>query len=168
LQSAWWCKTRPSLGAKGSRQTNNLSPTRSRHPSSSSVLLSSLELSDTRVYEPYIRALLGSRRPNPGRFAGVIDSGLVGSTDFPLGGVPGEQKMLKGHLPRVIHHQVYWYTKIGNPHVCIKNGLSFQKRPSRNLRLGEGCGFWVQGLIVDLEIRLWCLVLGCAGVGCRV
>jgi len=24
-----------------------------------------------------------------------------------LGGVPREQKMLKGHLPRVIHHQVY-------------------------------------------------------------
>ena len=27
------------------------------------------------------------------------------------GGVPREQKMLKGHLPRVIYHQVYWYTK---------------------------------------------------------
>ena len=25
----------------------------------------------------------------------------------PLGGVPREQKMLKGHLPRVIYHQVY-------------------------------------------------------------
>jgi len=24
-----------------------------------------------------------------------------------LGGVPREQKMLKGHLPRVMHHQVY-------------------------------------------------------------
>ena len=24
-----------------------------------------------------------------------------------LGGVPREQKMLKGHLPRVIYHQVY-------------------------------------------------------------
>jgi hypothetical protein len=32
----------------------------------------------------------------------VIDSGLVGSTR----GVPREQKMLKGHLPRVIHHRV--------------------------------------------------------------
>ena len=29
-----------------------------------------------------------------------------------LGGVPREQKMLKGHLPRVIYHQVYLYTKI--------------------------------------------------------
>ena len=26
---------------------------------------------------------------------------------FSLGGVPREQKMLKGHLPRVIYHQVY-------------------------------------------------------------
>ena len=23
-----------------------------------------------------------------------------------------EQKMLKRHLPRVIYHQVYWYTKM--------------------------------------------------------
>jgi len=30
---------------------------------------------------------------------------------FPLGGVPREQKMLKGHLPRVIYHQVYQFTK---------------------------------------------------------
>jgi len=37
--------------------------------------------------------------------ARVIDSGLVGSTQR-------EQKMLKGHLPRVICHQVYEYTKI--------------------------------------------------------
>jgi len=29
-----------------------------------------------------------------------------------LGGVPREQKMLKGHLSRVIYHQVYSYTKI--------------------------------------------------------
>jgi hypothetical protein len=28
-----------------------------------------------------------------------------------LGGAPQKQKMLKGHLPRVIHHQVYKYTK---------------------------------------------------------
>ena len=27
-------------------------------------------------------------------------------------GVLREQKMLKGHLPRVMCHQVYWYTKI--------------------------------------------------------
>ena len=29
-----------------------------------------------------------------------------------LDGVPREQKMLKGHLPRVIYHQVYQHTKI--------------------------------------------------------
>ena len=28
------------------------------------------------------------------------------------GGVPREQKMLKGHLPRVIHHKAYSYTKM--------------------------------------------------------
>ena len=32
------------------------------------------------------------------------DSGLVGST---VGGIPREQKMLQGHLPRVRYHQVY-------------------------------------------------------------
>ena len=37
----------------------------------------------------------------------LIDSVLVGSSETSLGGVPREQKMLKGHLPRVIHHQVY-------------------------------------------------------------
>ena len=34
----------------------------------------------------------------------VIDSGLIGR-------LPREQKMLKGHLPRVVHHQVHQYTK---------------------------------------------------------
>ena len=32
--------------------------------------------------------------------------------DSDLGGVPREQKMLKGHLPRVIYHQVPKYTTI--------------------------------------------------------
>ena len=31
----------------------------------------------------------------------MLDSGLA------LGGVPREQKMLKGHLPRVIYHHLY-------------------------------------------------------------
>ena len=31
--------------------------------------------------------------------------------DSSLGGVPRGQKMLKGHLPRVIYHQVYYYTQ---------------------------------------------------------
>ena len=34
----------------------------------------------------------------------VIDAGLIGSKNCV--GVPREQKMLKGHLPRVIYHQV--------------------------------------------------------------
>jgi hypothetical protein len=40
------------------------------------------------------------------------DSGLVGSTDF----VSREQKLLKGHIPRVIHHHVYKYTKRNTLH----------------------------------------------------
>ena len=39
----------------------------------------------------------------------VTDSGLVGSTA--LGGVPREQKMLKGHLPRVTYHKMYYSTE---------------------------------------------------------
>ena len=41
----------------------------------------------------------------------MIDSGLVGST----GRVPREQKLLKGHLPRVIYQQVYEHTKKNVP-----------------------------------------------------
>ena len=41
------------------------------------------------------------------RLVFVIDSGLVGSTT--LGGVPRERKMLKGHLPRVMNHQLSVY-----------------------------------------------------------
>ena len=48
----------------------------------------------------------------------VIDSGLVGST----GGVPREQKMLKGRLPRVIYHQVHQSMKMKN-HVSVVNSL---------------------------------------------
>ena len=47
--------------------------------------------------------------------ARMIDLGFVGSTyshsSHPHGGVPREQKILKGHLPRVIYHQVYWCMK---------------------------------------------------------
>jgi len=39
------------------------------------------------------------------RVQSVMKSGLVGTAD--LGGVPREQKMRKGHLPRVTYHQVY-------------------------------------------------------------
>ena len=37
---------------------------------------------------------------------------LVCGTLYCLGGVPREQKMLQGHLPRVMYHQVYQCTKI--------------------------------------------------------
>ena len=38
-----------------------------------------------------------------------INSGLVDLK----GEVPREQKMFRGHLPRVENHQVYWFTKAG-------------------------------------------------------
>ena len=40
--------------------------------------------------------------------------GVIDTRGTSLGGVPREQKMLKGHLPRVIYHQVYWYRKINS------------------------------------------------------
>ena len=47
--------------------------------------------------------------------------------------------MLKGHLPRVIYHQVYYYTKIrlGNIHV---------RELDDNLVEGLGFGVWVWDL----------------------
>ena len=41
--------------------------------------------------------------------ARVATEGVIseGGARRALGGVPREQKMLKGHLPRVIYHQVY-------------------------------------------------------------
>ena len=50
--------------------------------------------------------MIGSGHATPCRMTGVT---LHSSTDSGLvGGVPREQKMLKGHLPRVIYHQVYF------------------------------------------------------------
>ena len=43
---------------------------------SSSFLLSSLELSDTQVYEPYTRALLGTPPLNPGPSSSLLISSL--------------------------------------------------------------------------------------------
>ena len=57
---------------------------------------------------------------------GLIDSGLVGSTDFHSShqqghdGGPREQKMLKGHLPRVIYHQVYEHTPKISLITCVE------------------------------------------------
>jgi len=45
----------------------------------------------------------------------VTYAGLVGQPTVPpngFGGTPREQKMLKGHLPRVIFHHVYKYTEM--------------------------------------------------------
>ena len=42
--------------------------------------------------------------------------GLGFMTSDRLGEVPREQEMLKGHLPRVVYHQVYQYTKDNNPY----------------------------------------------------
>ena len=46
-----------------------------------------------------------TRKPRPGSGLDCLICAIF--TRQRLGGVPREQKMLKGHLPRVIHHQVY-------------------------------------------------------------
>ena len=53
-------------------------------------------------------ALVHPRHPTVCMFYQAKSSRTRGTS---LGGVPREQKMLKGHLPRVIYHQVYWYTQ---------------------------------------------------------
>ena len=64
-------------------------------------------MSDTRVYR------LSDTRVYEGPVCGATVCQAVcreaGKSDRLR--VPREQKMLKGHLPIVIHHQVYWYTK---------------------------------------------------------
>ena len=49
-----------------------------------------------------------------------------------LGGVPREQKMLKGHLPRVIYHQVYEYTKINPSEAASEGPRPAELRPAPN------------------------------------
>ena len=39
-----------------------------------------------------------------------------------LGGVAREQKMIKGHAPRVIYHQVYQFTKGGKSTFSLYTG----------------------------------------------
>ena len=51
--------------------------------------------------------MVGVDRPRVGWLNGFSFIASTGAC-----GVPREQKMLKGHLPRVIYHQVYEYTKI--------------------------------------------------------
>ena len=59
---------------------------------------------------------------------GSKDSGLVG----PTGEVPREQKTLEGHLPRVIYHQVYWYTRNTYPESYITKYPSTHGTPSQS------------------------------------
>ena len=61
----------------------------------------------------------------------MIDSGLA------LGGVPREQKMLKGYLPRVIYHQVYQYTKIIRARRVRVEGLGLRRPESLILALQQ-------------------------------
>ena len=51
--------------------------------------------------------------------------------------VPREQKMLKGHLPRVIYHQVYQYTK--------KKMKPERKNPGVQESKGKGAGIVPRG-----------------------
>ena len=43
----------------------------------------------------------------PRRLTAILSPAHIRTRGTSLGGVPREQKMLKGHLPRVIYHQVY-------------------------------------------------------------
>ena len=62
-------------------------------------------------YEPSLNhPQVDNHRPYGRQFR--RDIGVFLQMTDSLGGVPREQKMLKGHLPRVIYHQVYYYTKI--------------------------------------------------------
>ena len=78
-----------------------------------------------------LRPLFSQRKESLRRgacFTELIDSGLVGASER----VPREQKMLKGHLPRVIHHQVYQYTmKIVRRVQCVRALHQGSQRKSR-------------------------------------
>ena len=62
-----------------------------------------------------VSPMASNRTPfSRGLFMGRVHNGIGPQrpeawvkVDIELGGVPREQKMLKGHLPRVIYHQVY-------------------------------------------------------------
>ena len=62
-----------------------------------------------------LSCLLKLHLSTPSSLSVLFRRGRCVSKAFPgydRSGVPREQKMLKGHLPRVIYHQVYWYMKI--------------------------------------------------------
>ena len=54
---------------------------------------------------PSTRSGAGSERAWFGVVVIEFEAGLANGEA--LGGVPREQRMLKGHLPRVMYHQVY-------------------------------------------------------------
>ena len=67
-----------------------------------------------------------------------------------MGGVSREQKMLKGHLPRVIYHQVYWYTII-----IIVPGLERQAQTSiLVISLKERTRVWSETRTDRFHLRL--------------
>ena len=61
---------------------------------------------------PTVLPTVGRRGPRPRIVVGAPRRTVGTSTPFSVEGVPREQKMLKGHLPRVLYHQVYLYTQI--------------------------------------------------------
>jgi len=77
-----------------------------------------------------------------------------------------EKKMLKGHLPRVIYHQVYEYTRT-NPGP-LWTGCA-RRSPERPAEFGVwGLGFRFQGLGVWVWVsgfKVWGLGLRFQGLG---
>ena len=54
------------------------------------------------------------------------------------GGVPREEKMLKGHLPKIIYHQVYQHTKIQRPDTLLRGAVEGQRAASKKVPLPHG------------------------------
>ena len=87
----------------------------------------------------------------------MMDSELVGST----GGVPREQKILKGHLLRVVYHRVYFSIRRSDPVqaivsrlipgvgfgvwsvICTRDGIDIHPFPVTNHQPSEGGGNWL-------------------------
>ena len=78
-----------------------------------------------------------------------------------LGGVPRVQKMLKGHLPRVMYHQAYQYTKtrffstkqsVGPNHTPLGAHVICDRHNSAELLAvvlcDRGREFWIDKLLV--------------------
>ena len=80
------------------------------------------------------RAVIESIGYEPLAIPGVMTPSEVRATSNDgLRGVPREQKMLTGHLPRVIYHQMYNHTKIKRMY-GIDKGLYLCVKPSGSYR----------------------------------